>query len=256
MELRRYAAILRRHVLLIALTVAVAVGFTIVTADRSTTYTARTTLYIGANTFSDGTTFDPNLSGDQQNGLSRLIQTFSIMIRSEPIASDALERTGLPRSAGSVVGQTSAAPVTGTNILIIQVTDRDPAVAQQLSIGMAEAFVAKITQLEPGKKLGEGDLPSAPATIFERAKLPVVPEKASALSGVVIAGLLGLLLSAGTILLLEYLDVTVKSVEDAEQRLELPVLGVIPQLALDPSTTLRRPPTAKREQKIGLVRDA
>jgi capsular polysaccharide biosynthesis protein len=246
---------LRRRVLLILLTVAVAVGFTIATADNTVRYTAQSTLYVGANTFAATGTFDPNLSADQQQGFARVIQTFAIMIRSAPIASAALETTGVPRSANRVVAETAAVPIKDTNILVIVVTDTDPAIAQALSIGLAEAFVAKITELEPGKAPAEGDLPTAPARIFERAKLPVAPQKESVLTNIIIAGLLGVMLSAGAVLLVEYLDVTVKSVEDAERRLELPVLGVVPQLALDPSTTLRRPPTGRRKE-IGLVRDA
>lgn len=256
MELRRYLAILRRALPLIALTVVVAVAVSIGTADRSTRYTASTTLYVGANTFSASTnSFDPNLSADQQAGLTRLIKTFAVMVDSIPIAADALDRTHQPRSAASVVAETSVIALPETNILQIKVVDADPRVAQSLSIGLAEAFVQKISQLEPGQKLGEGDLPTAPATIFERAPLPVVPEKADLLPRVFTAALFGLLFSGGLALLVEYLDITVKSVDDAERRLELPVLGIVPQLVLDPSTTLRRPPTARREE-IGLVRDA
>lgn len=255
MELRRYLAILRRRVLLILLTVGAAVGFTVATTDHHTVYTASSTVYIGANSFSNGGSIDPNLSGDQQAGLARLMKTFAIMIRSSSMASDALETVSVARSAGAVVGETTALPIEDTNILVIGVTDSDPAVAQTLSIALSEAFVKKITEFEPGAKSAEGVLPSAPARIFERAKLPVVPLKTGGVGGIVTAALFALALSCGLVLLVEYLDVTVKSVADAERRLELPVLGVVPLLSLDPSTTLRRPPTASREQ-IGLVRDA
>src|SRR5207253_9601 len=139
---------------------------------------------------------------------------FAVMIRSGPIASAAIESTGAPRSAGAVVAATFSYSIKDTNILVIGFSDTDPAVAQTLSIGIAEAFVKKITELEPGKAPAEGDLPTAPARIFERAKLPVVPKKDSILSSLIVAGLLGAMLSGGAVLLVEYLDVTVKSVED------------------------------------------
>ncbi len=255
MELRRYLAILRRRLLLIILTVAVAVGIAFASADRTMRYTAQTTLYIGANSFVNANTGDTNVSGDQLTGLARVIATFSVMIDSTPTASEAIDRTGVPRSAGQVVAETLTVPVKDTNILVIYVTDTDPAIAQALSTGLGEAFVDKISQLEPGKTPTEGDIPSAPARIFERAKLPVVPRQESLVGNLVVAALFGFVLSAGATLLFEYLDITVKSAEDAERRLELPVLGAIPHLALDPSTTLRLAPTGRREQ-IGLVRDA
>jgi capsular polysaccharide biosynthesis protein len=44
----------------------------------------------------------------------------------------------------------------------------------------------------------------------------------------IIGGLLGLVLSVGVVLLLDYLDITAKRAEDLERRIDLPVIGVIP----------------------------
>jgi capsular polysaccharide biosynthesis protein len=256
MELRRYIAILRRRAILIALAVVVAVGVTAFRADRTPRYTATSTLYVGANNFlSIEKTSDPRLSGDQTAGLTRLMNTFAVMIHSHPIAQDALDLTHVPRGAGIVVAETSVAPLPATNIMQIKVTDRDPAVAQNLSTGLANAFVQKISQIEPGPTLKEGDLPSAPVTIFERAKLPGVPAKNPLLPKLFVAGLLGLVASAGLVLLVEYLDITVKTAAEAERRLELPVLGVVPVLALDPTAMLRRA-SAAGGPPLGLVQDA
>ena len=41
----------------------------------------------------------------------------------------------------------------------VRATDRDPAVAQTLSSGLSEAFVQKLSQIEPGPTLAEGALP-------------------------------------------------------------------------------------------------
>lgn len=257
MELRRYLAILRRRILLILLAVVLAVGFTAITSSNTPTYTAKSTIYVGASSFlgSSGTGTDVNLSGDQNAGLSQLIRTFATMIDSEVIAEDAIGLTGVSRSAGGVVAETEVEQVPGTNILEIRVTDADPAMAQTLSTGLAEAFVAKISKLEPGKQLGEGGVPSAPAQIFERAGLPTVPKTSSLASSLVIAALLGLAVSAGLVLLGEYLDITVKSASDAEMRLELPVLAAIPILTLGPlrATRSRRP--IDPSSGLELVRD-
>jgi len=255
LELRRYLSILRRRIVLIALTVAIAVAFAIVSTDRTQEYTAQTTLYIGAKSFGLDNGSAGAISGDQAVGFNQLIRTFATMIRSIPIAEDAVNRTGLPRSAASVVAQTAAIPVPQTNILLIKVNDPDPAVAQGLAIGVAEAFVAKIGQLEPGSPTSEGGLPAAPVTIFERAQLPTSPSTNSSTSNIVTAALFGLLLSTGLVLLIEYLDITVKSRDDAEYRLELPVLGIVPLLPLDPSTT-RPHAEGSRRDDLDLVRDA
>jgi capsular polysaccharide biosynthesis protein len=254
-ELRHYLGIIRQRALPIALAVIAAVVVTFLTADRSQTYTAESTLYVGSNSFAADGEFNPALSGDQTTGLSQLIRTFAEMIDSAPIAQDALELTGAPRSADGVVGATTTVPGNGTNLITIEVVDADPAVAQQLATGLAQAFVDNIAELEQDpESTEEGAVPAAPARIFERAKLPTVPSSDPILPKLLIAGLAALAVSIGLVLLAEYLDLSVKSAEDAERRLELPVLGVIPVISLDPATTLR-PPAPSRRPPLAAVED-
>jgi capsular polysaccharide biosynthesis protein len=227
-EIRRYLMMLRRRALLIGAVMVAAVAAAFASADRSSTYLATSTIYVGASSFDFDAGRDTNLSGDRAAGLERLIATFATMIDSETIAQQALETTGEPRSATGVVRATTAGPIPNTNMLAVAVQDPNPAVAQALSTAMAESFISRIRDLEPGGTVGEGELPSAPASIFERAKLPTVPQTQPVISSLVVAALFGFLFAAGGVLLVEYLDITVKTGVDAERRLELPVLGVIP----------------------------
>jgi capsular polysaccharide biosynthesis protein len=239
-ELRRYVSILRRRALLIALAVIVAVGVTAFRSKTTPTYTATSVLYVGQDrfTFAQG---DTSLSGDKALGLARVINTFSILIDSVPTAQSALNLAKVPGNATGLVARTEVKPVPGTTLMYVKVTDLVPTRAQALSTAMAEAFVAKIKEVEPGQALGEGDIPAAPVRIYEKAALPLVPTKTSVLPNLFIAGLMGLLISSGLVLLVEYLDITVKSAGDAERKLELPVLAAIPILSLDPTTTTRKP---------------
>lgn len=227
MELRRYLSMLRRRWLPVVLAVVAALVYAWVTTDRTPRYTTSATLYLGASQF-DVNGDDRSLSSDRLAGLDRLIITYSVMIDSEPIAREALEQTGAPRSPVGLVNATTAGPIPNTSLLRIQVTDTDPVLAQELATGLAEAFLSKIGELEPGQSIQEGDLPAASATLFERAKLPTAPDQTSGVSGLALAGAFGFLVAAGLVFLVEYLDVTVKSVADVERNLELPVLGVVP----------------------------
>ena len=232
MELRRYLTILRQRALFILFAVAVAVGFTVATSQRVSTYTTSATLYVGASSFATEGAGAAPLSGDQQNGLGQVIRTFAVMIDSTPIAESAVSLTKVPLSADAVLARTSVTPEFGTNLLRISVTDADPALAQTLATGVAEAFVDQIAALEPGESLGEGDVPQAPVRIFERAKLPTVPQSSSPVARVISSAILALAFGVGVSLLIEYLDVSIRLPEDAESRLELPVIGVIPELAV------------------------
>jgi capsular polysaccharide biosynthesis protein len=229
MELRRYFALLRRRVVLVALTViaGLAAGFT--TTSREPIYTAQATLYIGARQYAIQGLPQGVVSNDLLAGLQQVIQTFSFMIRSQPIATDALERTGINRSPAAVVGQTKAVPEPNTQLLRVQVQDPDPGNAQRLANGVADAFVEKIGEFEPSTAPGPGSLPQLPAYVYERASLPTVPAPTGLARRTILGGLFGLVAAVAVAFLLEYLDVSIKTAEDAERKLELKVLGVIPQ---------------------------
>ena len=68
-------------------------------------------------------------------------------------------------------------------------------------------------------------------SVIDRAQVPHGPFKPSLVFNLAIALLLGVLLGVALALLLEFLDDTLKTPEDIEQQLRLPVLGIIPKLA-------------------------
>ena len=221
MELRRYFAILRRRGLLIALTVAAGVAAAYLSAPRGVVYTAESTIYVGSRRIEV-------VSGDFSLGLDRIIQTYASMIDSEPIAAEALNRTGLQRSTSALVAATEVEPEVGTQLLRVRVNDSDPGAAQQLTNGMADGFVDKIGSFEPSTPPQPGEVPQLPAYVYERAKLPTAPIPSGLSRRLMLGAIFGFVLAAAAAFLLEYLDVTIKSASDAERWLGLPVLGVIP----------------------------
>jgi capsular polysaccharide biosynthesis protein len=231
MELRRYLALIRSRWLLVGLTVVIALGAAWQITPKGERYTARSTLYIGSRTIDPDTR---DLSADRANALDRLVLTFGIMIDSEPVAARAIELTGAQTSPGALVAATTTAAEPATQLLYIDVVDSDPAVARALANGLADAFVEAVQDFEPGTTTGEeGDIPVLPAYIFERARLPTEPESSGLLKNLLLGGLLGLAVAVAVVLLLDYLDVSIRTPDDAERLIELPVLGVIPSLGSD-----------------------
>src|SRR2546423_10942279 len=182
MELIRYLVVLlnRWKVLVAAVLVAMAAAWFL--TPRQHIYTATSTLYVGSRNI------DLNNPNDVQYGqlatLDRFIQTFAQMIRSTPVAARAVERAGVPRSAESVVaattthqvGQTSSGTANATQLLAIDVADQDPVVARTLANAMADAFLEEVQNFEPTAPTSEAPIPALPAYVFERARLPVVPQ--------------------------------------------------------------------------------
>jgi capsular polysaccharide biosynthesis protein len=232
-ELRRYLGILRRRILLIAATVAVAVGAAWAATPRTPHYVTTAVVYVGPRAYALNPAGPANNS-DVLQGINGVLATFTRMIDSRPIAAQAVSSSGVNRSPEAVVAATAASVEPGTQLLDIQVMDTDPGVSQRLANGLADAFVNRVQSTEPTTGAGPGTAPAVPAYVFQRASPPTSPESTGLTRNVALAALFALVLSAGVAFLLEYLDLTIKGVVDAEQKLELPVLGIIPMKTSGP----------------------
>lgn len=84
-----------------------------------------------------------------------------------------------------------------------------------------------------------GDLNSANARVVEPAAIPLAPVSPQKTLMLVLAVILSLLIGLMLAFLLEYIDNTIKHPTDVEQRLGLPLLGIVPML--------------KGKKKVGLV---
>ncbi len=225
MEVRRYLSIVRRRLILVVLIVAASITAGWLITPRQTEYTATSTLYVGGRTID----VDPQsgeISGNRALGIDRLIATFTALVQSRPIAAAAIEEGDVERSPSQVVASTSAEQVTGTDLLAVSVTDRDPIVAQVLANSVAEAFVSQIRELEPPDVTTDKEV----VDFLERARTPSVPNSTPLIRNLSLAALVGVVLAGAVIALLEHLDITLRSADDVERRLELPVLGIVPAL--------------------------
>ena len=76
-----------------------------------------------------------------------------------------------------------------------------------------------------------GGLETNNVSVIEEATLPRVPIRPRKTVNLVISVLVGLLFGVGTALTLEYFDTTVKTPDDVERYLGLPVIGIVPQFS-------------------------
>ena len=72
-------------------------------------------------------------------------------------------------------------------------------------------------------------MPMSPARIWERAEPASFPSKPKVWLNMALATVVGLIVGVGLAFFLEYLDTSVKTMEDVESFLQAPVLAVIPQ---------------------------
>lgn len=251
MELRRYLSVLRRRLPLIIASVVIGLVAAYGATPRTARYTATATVYVGSRVINP----DPRsgeLSGDRVAAINQIVLTYGEFVRTDAVAAAALQKTNAALSPQALVARTTTAPVLNTTLLRISVTGTDPGESQALANALADSLVTRVAEIEPSRSATSsgGATPSSstpagtgssaqassdntsvggvPATVVDRAELPVVPKPSGLLRNLILGGLFGLVLSVGVVALLEYLDVAIKSADEAERRLELPVLGALP----------------------------
>lgn len=124
----------------------------------------------------------------------------------------------LPYSYAQLGGMVSVTNPSNTRILNITATSPDPQEAVSIANEYAAVisdYVARIMAAERPNVMSEAILP----------KSPVSPNKARNL---LMGMLIGMVLSVGLIVLRFVMDDTIKSVDDVEKYIGLPVLGIIP----------------------------
>jgi capsular polysaccharide biosynthesis protein len=233
-ELYRYLSILRRRIVLVAATVVLGIiaGWTI--APQSAPYAATATVYVGTTRFNTPDNQN-NVSFDRLAALDRILLTYAEMVSSEPIAAAAARRIPLIRSARAILAQTTARAEFGTSLLRVTVADTDPAMAANIANALADELVTQVsaldgpTAVDPASSVGQ--IPAGlPAYVFARASLPTQPQSTDILRSMLLGGIVGFMIAAAVAFGLEYLDLTVRFPVDAERRLGIPVLGLVPEM--------------------------
>ena len=151
-----------------------------------------------------------------------LIDDLSEIMKGRSFAEDVLAEAG-GSPAGDVVMQGQKAEKTH-RVLRFSVEAADREQARRL----ADA-AARVIETKGGDYLAQLQQQNALVRVVDGPSIaPVRPVTRSALDAGV-RGALGLLLGLGALLLIEYLDPTIRSARELERLLQVPVMGEIPQ---------------------------
>ncbi|HWQ88597.1 MAG TPA: Wzz/FepE/Etk N-terminal domain-containing protein [Desulfitobacteriaceae bacterium] len=221
MELRQYWEVIRkRWLILIALPLIAALTSGIISFYiLKPVYQASTTLIVGkkAEDISQalmGQILDYNVL--QAN--LQLAKTYGEIAKSRTVEQSVIEKLDLQMTVAELDKQVLINPVKNTEILEIQVNNTNRQLAAAIANAMAEEFSAAVIEI---KKVDS-------VSIVDEALAPIQPVKPNKMQNILIAFLVGLMAAVGLAFLLEYLDNTIKTSDEAENILGIPVLGLIP----------------------------
>ncbi len=225
MRLRDYAAALRRYWLAIVLMIAIGVAAGYGWAKLQTPiYQADASGYIKVSAATDQELYGPG----QADGLAQgKVATYLDMSSWRTVATTAAEELGVSTPPEVLVQRISVANPDGTAILKFTAQGASPEEASALASAWVTALAAEIDKVE-----GTGKPGTAPMTILlgESASVPSAPVFPDTKLAMIIGFVIGLGGGIAFALLRALADRRLRSAEDVEQRLSIPVAGTLPDV--------------------------
>lgn len=164
-----------------------------------------------------------SISSSELSVALHLVNTYVNIIKSDDVLDKVVDEVDINVSPAEIRQMLTAEVVEETEIFSITITNPDPVLAAQIANAVAKVAKTEIPAIIEGSSL----------KIVSEAKVPTQKASPSYVKSAIIGALVGVLLSAGTIVIQILLDVRVKSEEDLRKISEMPVLGLIPDLAVE-----------------------
>lgn len=182
-------------------------------------YTSSTTLVltgVNANENSNST-----ITTEAINLNSKLVTTYREIAKSRKVVEQVIEELNLEQSFEDLSSSIDVSSVNDTEIIRISVVNRDAKKAKEIADTLAGIFSKEIQDIYNVKNISILD----PANMPEYASNINIPKQ------IIIYFGLGLILACAVLFLTFYFDTTIKSVEQVEQKIGLPILGAVPNYA-------------------------
>lgn len=176
-------------------------------------YEASTKVFIGKEN-NEGMNYTDN---DVQM-YQKLLKTYAEVIGTNNLVKKAIDNGGLNITSEDLLKGLTVTPRADTQILEIKYINENKALAKDAIDLIANEFIQSSTEL----------IPNADVKIIEKVKMPKSPVSPNKKMNIAIGFLLGLMISVGLSFLLYFMDNTLKTKEELEQILGLPVIGTIP----------------------------
>ncbi len=181
------------------------------------TYEAKTSIVIGKS--------DNNPSDKSQYNYNdimmfqKLVKTYAEIGMSRTVSENASSKLK-NISADKLQSIITVTPQADTQIVEFKVENSDPKEAYLIMNAVTNAFIQESKRIYPSENVQVMDAAQVP-------QKPIKPKKALNLA---IAFFIGLIVSIGLTFILEYTDNTVKTEEDVNRYLGIPVIGVVPKV--------------------------
>lgn len=162
---------------------------------------------------------DPNYTQNDLLMNKNLITTYSEIIKSKKVLNKVIDELYLSMPLSDLTEMITVASQKDSILISITVTSKNQYEARDIANSIASIFSKEIKQLLNMQNVG----------IVDEAEVAKEAYNVSPAKQLVLATVLGLILSISIIFVVYYFDTTVKTEEQIEREIELPVIGIIPE---------------------------
>ncbi|MCB2293943.1 capsular biosynthesis protein [Clostridium algoriphilum] len=180
-------------------------------------YEAKTSIIVGKPS---GSTSGVEQSNDIKM-YQDLVKTYSEIATSDLVAQGAVDKLKGSTTIGKIKGGITVTTKPGTQILEFDAKGDNPKEAFDIASAVASSFIKSSKTIYPTNGVIQ---------VMDKAVMPTSPISPDKNLNLLIGLILGLMISAGVVLFLEYSNSTIVTESDVEKYLDLPILGIIPKV--------------------------
>lgn len=158
-------------------------------------------------------------TSDDLNFVQKLAVTYGEIIKSRTVITSTINKLKLDMTYEELSETVSVTNVPDTQIIKISVQNKNPNIAVKICNTIPEIFSAEVKRV----------VKASGTEVIDKATVPEDAIKPNKKMNVIIAMVLGAMVSIFVIFLFESLNTKIKEPKDIEEKLGLPVFGVVPK---------------------------
>ena len=182
-------------------------------------YTSSTTLVLAASDktteankpTSTITTTDVTLN-------SKLVETYRVILQTNDVLREVISNLGINISEEEIKNNITVSSVENTEVIKISVNNQNATNAAKITNEIAKVFSKKVGEIYNINNV----------YVLDEAEVSTNPSNINHTKDIVIFALIGIVISVMYVLVANMLDTTIKTQEDIEKAIKIPVLATIP----------------------------
>lgn len=206
----------KRAQVLLIIAIFIVIGFIYTIGFVTPMYTSSTTLVLAK--IDDKNADSGSITTSDITLNSKLISTYSELVKSKKVLREVITNLNININEDKLRSGIAVSSVKDTELIKITVTNEDANIATQVANEIAKVFEKQVAEMYNINNV----------YVVDEAELATSPSNINHIKDMIIFTFIGIVVAAIYVIVLNMLDTTIKSVEEVEKLLNLPVIASIP----------------------------